>query len=154
MPHDHCQLFKVVATIKITWANHLVLWFFNSLLWLLRRKSCLGYAWISCRKGNVFILNKTPSGEIQFGCGLVYLILISVRVHLDPQPVMKSILCSQFWVIHKLITQVPSGLWVFKQCSIKPWVLCGRAESGRTGWVGRSVGERGSRAFHSLLNGS
>lgn len=118
--------------------------FFNSLLWLFCRKNCLGYAWISCRKGNVFILNKTPSGEVQFGFGLVYLILISVRVHLDPQPVMKSILCSQFWVIHKLITQVPSGLWVFKQCSIKPWVLCGRAESGRTGWVGRSVGERGS----------
>lgn len=48
--------------------------FFNSLLWLLCRKSRLGYAWIPCRKGNVFILHKTPSGEVQFGFGLVYLL--------------------------------------------------------------------------------
>lgn len=43
------------------------------------------------------------SREVQFGLGFVYFMLISIRVHLDPEFIIKCILCFHFWVIHKLI---------------------------------------------------
>lgn len=55
------------------------------------------------RKLSVSQLNPLQRSSVFVLFCFVYLMLVPVSVHANPESVIKSILCSQFWVTHKLI---------------------------------------------------
>ena len=85
------QRLRVGSTVKVTWANHLA--FCLPVCECPHSESGLGYAWILCRTENLVFFNSIHFREVQF---LFCFVLIPVRVHVNPEAIIKSILCSQF----------------------------------------------------------